>query len=91
VSVKAIAWAWGINDIQIYEKVVLLFLAHLSDENGECLPSKATIAKHCGCSRRKVDKCIKHLREDGLILVINRNIQSMDISNVYKIIGHLET
>lgn len=54
------------------EKLVYLVLADHTDDNGECYPSVATIAKESLLSRGTVFTCLNSLEEKGLIRRVAR-------------------
>jgi hypothetical protein len=66
MSVAALSWAFGI-DLPCAKKMVLVALADMSDQNGECWPSQSTLAKRCGLARETVNREIKALAKLGLI------------------------
>ena len=83
MSVKAMAWAWEIEDLPVYEKLVLLYLAHRAGVSNRCWPGKETIAAACGCSKRKVDYSLKALADQGMIRICHRQSDRGNITNVY--------
>lgn len=68
------------------EKLVYLVLADHVDDNGECYPSVATIAKESLLSRGTVFKCLNALEEKGLIRRVARTADNgAQQSNIYYI------
>ncbi len=84
MSSKATAWAWEIDDLDVYEKLILLRLADHANAEGSCWPGKDLLTQKCRCSKRKVDKSINNLEALGLIKVNRRtSANGKNQSNVY--------
>lgn len=66
-------------------KLVLIDLANRANDDGECYPSVATIAKRCGISDRAVTNKIKYLVENGWVERTNRSIDGIKTSNLYRL------
>jgi len=66
-------------------KLVLISLANRADNNGECYPSLARIADDCETSESSVKRKLIVLEALGLIARINRTIEGMKTSNLYRI------
>lgn len=67
MSIQAVAWAIEQKTGSPAGKVVLMCLANYADENGECWPSQATIAKETELSERSVREWLQRLEDAGLI------------------------
>lgn len=67
-------------------KMVFVKLCDNANDDGECWPSLATIAKHCEMSRRSAIRHIAKLAEDGFIERVHRADKRGDLtSNFYRI------
>ena len=64
---------------------VLCYLAHVSDNMGECFPSRYTIGKHCHITRSTVDKALKELEENGLIGIEKRFRNNIQTTSSYSL------
>lgn len=67
MSIQAVAWAIEQKTGSPAGKVVLICLANYADENGECWPSQATIAKETELSERSVREWLQKLEDAGII------------------------
>ena len=65
---------------------VYMVLSRYSDSNGECYPSRETIAANCNVSVDTVDKAMKELKSAGLVEVTPRFSEGAQSTNLYKII-----
>lgn len=68
MTIRAMNWAWGIN-IDPAVKLVLLKIADRANDDGECWPGNASIAKDCCISERTLGRYLSKLEEMGLISV----------------------
>ena len=68
MTIRAMNWAWGIN-IDPAVKLVLLKIADRANDDGECWPGNASIAKDCCISERTLGRYLGKLEELGLIKV----------------------
>jgi biotin operon repressor len=84
MSFDAMRWA-AAQQAPTLPKMVLLVLANKANFSGECWPSMATLAREAGISRRHVIRCLKKLRELGLIDVQQRIKDNHFTSNMYKL------
>ena len=66
-------------------KLVLISLANRADNNGECYPSLARIADDCETSESSVKRKLIVLEALGLITRLNRTVDGMKTSNLYRI------
>jgi len=65
---------------------VLCYLAFISDNMGECHPSRKTIGDNCGgISVSTVDKALKELVENGMIEIEPRYKDNIQITSIYSI------
>lgn len=80
-NMKAGGWYW-ISKAVIQEYMITIsfsaftvynFLASMADEHQSCFPSQQFISRHLGCSRATVNRAIKVLEKEKLILVEKGN------------------
>ena len=64
-------------------KMVLIAIARHADKKHQAFPSAERIAKLSNISRRTVQRKIKELQQDGLIVVKNRGKDAKKTSNLY--------
>jgi hypothetical protein len=85
--------AWDYSKASGNELLVLLALADIADDNGECWPSIAHLAKKCRVSSRTVQRSIRALEELGEVVVIlgggKASTAGGTRSNRYRIIVHM--
>ena len=73
-------------------KLVLIALANRADNNVECYPSLARIARDCETSESSVKRKLIVLEKLGLLQRINQYVEGMKTSNLYRLqIGHRDT
>ena len=63
------------SDVSASAKLVLLYLSRVSNREGVCFPSLATIGEHCGYSKNTVRKALAELEQAGL-LTMERGYQT---------------
>lgn len=72
---------------------LFLWICKYSDDNGECFPSRAKLAKDMSCTVQTIDNHIKILLDKGLITkeVRKKSGTKQNMSNMYcvQIIGHV--
>ena len=78
------------NDIFFYcltpkAFTVLCYLAYISDNTGECHPSRKTIGKHCHIKYGAVDKALKELVDNNMIEIEPRYENNLQTSSVYSL------
>jgi len=66
MTIKAMNWAWEV-DLPPALKLVLLKLADRANDDGECWPGQASVAKACGIGARTLVRHIATLEQMGLI------------------------
>lgn len=71
MSIVAMNWAWQLR-LKPTIKFVLMALADASDDDGYCWPSVPTIAYKTCLDDRSVQRILKKLKSDGLVLVEQR-------------------
>ena len=86
MSLKAMIWAWEQTALSATAKLILLKLAdNTNDETGDCYPKISTVAKHCQCHRRTVERSIKTLQEMGFLTVIHQSRDGRRINSIYRL------
>lgn len=85
MSIKAMTWAWSLEELPLKESVVLLALADQANDEGLCWPSQETLAKKSRGSVRSVKRAIKFLRDAGLVETIIRATPAGRKSNYYRV------
>lgn len=66
-------------------KLVLISLANRADNNGECYPSLERIADDCETTKMTVTRKLRVLEKLGLIKRLNRSVEGMKTSNLYRL------
>ena len=71
--------------LDYYEKMIFICLKKYADnETKQAFPSLSTISKITGISKRKVQNCLKHMQELGVITCKRRKTENGDYtSNLY--------
>lgn len=76
----------AIKPLKATTQAVFMWIASYADENGQCFPSRRTIANNCGISLDTVDTHIKKLEESSLLVKIPRKEGKTNKTNIYQII-----
>ncbi len=66
-------------------KLVLISLADRANDDGECWPSLDTIAEDCETTKMTVTRKLVVLENLGLITRIQRTVDGLNISNLYRL------
>lgn len=66
MSIKLMSIAWD-AELPLAEKAVLLCLCDHANDDGECWPSMARVARRSSMSERTAQRAIKGLRERGIL------------------------
>ncbi|WP_424462959.1 helix-turn-helix domain-containing protein [Pseudoclavibacter helvolus] len=66
MSYKAVNWAWDL-DIKATEKMILVALADMADEQFSCFPGQEKLARMTGNSERTVRRVVQSLEGMGLV------------------------
>lgn len=88
MSIAAMTWAWGLEELPPSETLVLLALADQANDQGLCWPSQETIASKARCSLRSVKRAVNSLRNAGLLEVEHRGREGFSKgrkSNIYRL------
>ena len=68
MSLKAMRWAWEVQQVTRTQKIILLSMAdRANDETGECWPSIRRLCLDTNCSERTVQRSIKAMEKIGII------------------------
>lgn len=68
MSVSAITWAFGLQNINPARKFLLVALANYADENNSCFPGQDKLAHDVGVSVSTIRRALKELESDGFIV-----------------------
>jgi hypothetical protein len=83
MSFQAMTWAVE-QKVPALQKLVLLMLANrLNHDTGKCIPKIKTLADECGMSETSVKTAMKGLAESGLITIVPRFQESVQLPNAY--------
>ena len=66
-------------------QTLFFWICNYADENGQCFPSRTTLAKNMGSSIKTVDRHLKKLEEVGLVVTTERFEKGEKITNLYQI------
>ena len=89
MSNNASAWAWGVTDLSISEKLTLLALADRADDEGICWPGHRYISNLTGLGQSTVRTAVKTLKDKGLIENTGRNRENGSrTTNIYYLDPH---
>jgi hypothetical protein len=72
MSIHISSKAWKVKGLSASQKLVLLKLSDMSNDEGICWPSIPTIARECDCSERTVQRIIIELSKVGHLTRENR-------------------
>ena len=85
MSFQAMTWAVR-QELPVREKMVLLMLANrVNADTGRCDPSIQRLATDCGMSKDSVRRAITALAGRGLIEVLRRSREGVQLPNHYRI------
>lgn len=88
MSFECMAWAVK-QKVPAMEKVVLLLLADRTNgDDGRCFPSHKKLAEDCGMSERSLRDQLKKLAERGLIEIVQRVNEGVNLPNQYNLLWH---
>lgn len=66
MSIRAMHWGWA-QSLPPSQKIVLLALCDIADDDGLAWPSIRTIAKKCCVSTRTAQRVVRKLEQDGYL------------------------
>lgn len=93
MSVRVMTDVWRYSQASATDLLVLLALADIADDDGECWPSIAHLASKCRVSSRTVQRCIRALEQIGEVVVIigagKASTPGGTRSNRYRIVAHI--
>ena len=69
MSIKIMSMIWDDGPAKQSERFVLLALAYYANDQGECWPSIAGIARKTCLTERGVQKILRRLSDDGWLLI----------------------
>jgi pyocin large subunit-like protein len=85
MSIEALSWGMKQDISTPTTKLVLIVLCNYANADNICYPSEKHLGMIVGVSERSVRRCIKNLKELGLIKINPRNFKS----NEYELLlGH---
>lgn len=85
MSFQAMTWATA-QKLPCNQKMVLLMLANRTNhDTGRCDPSHKTLAEDCGMGLTTVKRAIASLEEAGLIRIIRRTHEGVNLPNQYQL------
>lgn len=79
--------AWAVKwDLPVKQKITLLMLSNrINSDTGRCFPSIKGLAADCGMSETSVREALRSLKEAGIVLVHERKIEGVSLSNEYEV------
>lgn len=87
MGVQHITWVMGLPGLNSGEHNVLFVLANSANDEDECWPAVAVIARRTGLSERQVRRVTKGLQKKGRLSVYERKMENgYNRSNVYKLL-----
>lgn len=88
MSNKALTYVLEHSKTKGSARVLMLVLADMANDDGECWPGRANLSKKCNISRRQVSAMIRDCEEMGELAVIQRSHMAEDNrTNKYLIVG----
>ncbi len=79
------AWASEQKTGSSTKKLILLMLADRANESGLCFPSQKRLAEDCELNKSTIQKNIKLMEENGLVKIIHRFKDSVQLPNHYQL------
>jgi hypothetical protein len=67
MSIRVMSWVWDCGPEKGSDLLVLLALADFANDEGECWPSMASIARKARMTERGAQKIARRLKEDGFL------------------------
>lgn len=85
MSFEAMTWAVG-HRLPAQQKLVLMLLANrCNHDTGMCIPKIKSLADECGMSERSVQRALQDLEASGLIGIVRRTHEEVQLSNQYNL------
>lgn len=84
MSFSIMNWVFGLPEPRGSERLVLLSLASIADQNGVCWPSLQTIARMAAVDRRQAIRIVQSLESVGFISIVRRREGDKNRSNIYQ-------
>lgn len=84
MSFSIMNWVFGLPEPRGSERLVLLALASIADQNGVCWPSLQTIARMAAVDRRQAIRIVQSLESIGFISIVRRREGDKNRSNIYQ-------
>ena len=85
MSFAGITWAWDQPLGSANARLVLVYLACRTGDDGQCWPSQETIATKCNMSPRAVYDALKYLEAEGKITRTRRMVKGVRTSDLISI------
>lgn len=82
MSIKAMARAWNVPDLNTLERLTLLALADFADDDGDCWPSTETLAARVIAGEEEVVAAVEALAAKGLVIV---DRTSRHVDTIYRL------
>jgi biotin operon repressor len=86
MSVRWIGWAFDTATGSSSSKLVLVKLADNANDDGLCWPSQNRMASDCEMTRESVNRHVKTLSDLGLIEIIPRFKDGVQLPNAYRLL-----
>lgn len=83
MSFRAMAWASEQTPKNTTNKLCLLIMGSMANQDNQCWPSHRHLADQCCCTRRTIIKVVKQLEDDGYIVSEHRSRGRERTSNMY--------
>lgn len=89
MSFQAMTWAMAQTPGNYTEKYILLIVANYANDNGQCWPSNATLARQTMCSETTVKTALRSLAAQELISITPRIQDGQQLSNMITLHMHV--
>jgi hypothetical protein len=92
MSITAIKWVFDHSETVGSARVLMLVIADMSNDDGECCPSKAQLADKVGVSSRQIVRLIQECERLGELGVIPQvDAEHGQTSNCYVLTKYLDS
>jgi len=85
MSIKAMMHVWQHSQQSGGALVVMLALADMANDDGECYPGKAKLSAKCRMNVRNLTINLRKLEQAGELSITQRSVGGFQQSNIYKI------